>query len=301
MIGFPRKNMPGTRLGISILSGLHAGTGTYADSACCHIGADTACDFALLDLGIQPRHLRVAASGSAVIIEAVDGDAIVNETTPLAAGRGMRSALPVRIRIGDVHLRLHAEEAPGRTQAARGRLPARAWHAVLFACVLGALGLLQAHGLEQAGAAVRYGDEQARTAPAGLRTADTAEVGAALQQRLAAAGLDKLAVSREQGLLRLSGTINASAQSSLHEVQHWFDATYGSTLVLQNAVEVAAPTTQPQLRIRAVWQGPKPYIVDGQGERRYTGAVLDGGWILAGIETGRVVLQRGGEEFSLTL
>jgi hypothetical protein len=300
MIGFPRKNIPGTRLGISILSGLHAGTGTYAESAGCHIGADTACDFALLDDGIQPRHLRVAGSGSAVIIEAMDGDAVINETTPLAAGRGMRCPLPVRIRIGSVHLRLHAENAQGKPAAARGRLPARAWHAVLFACVLGTLGLLQAHGLEQAGAAVRHGETQA-PALGRLPAGDTADVTAALRQRLAAAGLAKLDVSREQGLLRLSGTINANAQASLHEVQHWFDATYGGTLVLRNAVEVAARAVQPQLQIRAVWQGAKPYIVDGQGQRRYAGSVLDGGWILAGIETDRVVLQRGGEEFSLTL
>jgi type III secretion protein D len=290
----------GQGLLVSILSGLHAGVSPHAVDAQCRIGSNPECDIALLDAGVHACHVRITRAGRTVVVEAIDGVAVV-EGAHLPVGRGLRARLPLDMRIGPVRLLLHTDTAHRNGPLSPFPGSRRPWHAAALSVALVVLVATLATSLDEAGATARSDAMPAASSAPTAPHEDPAAVEAALHAQLDHAGLDRLQVVRGDNLLGVSGSLDQPALSRLRSVEQWFDSTYGRAYVLRDTTRIAEPAAQPQLTIRAVWQGPQPYIVDRDGQRRYPGAVLDDGWVLARIETGRILLERGGEQFSLVL
>lgn len=118
-----------------------------------------------------------------------------------------------------------------------------------------------------------------------------------LTARLSAENIQTLRVSVVDGRLAVTGKVSKQDAAAWAAIQQWFDQTYGGRLVLATEVSPASEVRSlPKLQLRAISYGEHPYIVMGDGERYYVGAVLDNGWILREIGEDRLLLAKEGEQ-----
>jgi len=118
-----------------------------------------------------------------------------------------------------------------------------------------------------------------------------------LTARLSAENIQTLRVSVVDGRLAVTGKVSKQDAAAWAAIQQWFDQTYGGHLVLATEVSpVSEVRSLPKLQLRAISYGEHPYIVMGDGERYYEGAVLDNGWILREIGEDRLLLAKEGEQ-----
>ncbi len=80
------------------------------------------------------------------------------------------------------------------------------------------------------------------------------------------------------------------------EAQRWFDSGSGGQTVLVSRVTA---TAAPPLAIQAVWPGPHPYVIDGNGEKLFAGAMLHGGWTVDSIAADHVLIRRGSQTLAV--
>lgn len=135
---------------------------------------------------------------------------------------------------------------------------------------------------------------QAAAAPAHLAALVGAPIGAfhATAAHLAGVGLGGIAlVALANGSVEARGEIMSQQADTWHSVQRWFDADFGSRVMLIDQVSVAAAV--PPLAIQAVWPGAHSYVIDGSGQKLFVGAALHDGWTIESIDAVRVLLRRG--------
>jgi Inner membrane component of T3SS, periplasmic domain len=56
----------------------------------------------------------------------------------------------------------------------------------------------------------------------------------------------------------------------------------------------------PRFDLQAISYSEAPYVITGDGQRRYPGAVLDQGWVIKDIAAGRLTLIKDGKELALS-
>jgi hypothetical protein len=135
--------------------------------------------------------------------------------------------------------------------------------------------------------------------PAGSRI-DPNAVADAMTAKLQEVGLATLATKLDGVRLVVSGEISYEQTDAWAEVQRWFDLTYGERFILASAVEARAPTPFPKFDLQAISYSDAPYVITGDGQRRYPGAILDQGWVIKDIAAGRLTLVKDGKELALS-
>jgi len=123
---------------------------------------------------------------------------------------------------------------------------------------------------------------------------------AALQQRVAAAGIKSVDIAVEDGRLVVRGTLSGQEAIDWAAIQQWFDKTYGRTILLSSRIMPGMAPNLPSLQIQSVWYGERPYVMLADGEHYFKGAVLDNGWTIRDITPDRIVLAKDGNTVSLT-
>ena len=123
---------------------------------------------------------------------------------------------------------------------------------------------------------------------------------AALQQRVAAAGIKSVDITVEDGRLVVRGTLSGQEAIDWAAIQQWFDKTYGRTILLSSRIMPGMAPNLPSLQIQSVWYGERPYVMLADGEHYFKGAVLDNGWTIRDITPDRIVLAKDGNTVSLT-
>ncbi|MFS8149417.1 FHA domain-containing protein [Vreelandella titanicae] len=301
---------------LKVIAGLHRGASiTLTEPVCC-IGSDDSTDVMLGDPGTAPHHIVLRFYGRYIAIEALGGDIIINGRS-VSQGTGLRCELPAKLHFNDVALELSRPPAP----AIFPGLPTvpvrwRKWlnrSATLAALVvtLGVLAFYEFIDVNQADANIGYHpvtatlDEQplVNTGQNASQLMADARPGPvqALRQQLADAGLASLEVTDSGDYIGVSGQYDPDQVGAWNATQRWFDQHYGSHNVLLNEVKQREAPVRPDLQLQAVWLGKNPYVIDARGQRLYPGASLSSGWVISAIETDRVLLSRGDDQFALTL
>lgn len=301
-----------------VVAGTHQGAVVMLDRANYRIGSSPHADIVLSDRGVAAEHAVLHIEDGAVRIDATGADIRVEqELLPISRGRRIR--LPVNVTLGTarIHLSGPARDTRGQRLGELGRWvigkPLTAT-GVLACCALAITVVAQGlprkprtvdpavtAGFAEAGALERSSSGLAQgpsTASSAVQSASTAEDAAhKVTARLSAANIQTLRVSVVDGRLAVVGKVSKQDAAAWAAIQQWFDQTYGGRLVL--ATEVT-PTSEarslPRLQLQAISYGEHPYIVMGDGERYYEGAVLDNGWILREIGEDRLLLAKEGEQ-----
>ena len=257
--------------------------------------------------------------GSRVAIEAVGGDIHVDGRV-IEQGHGQRAVLPINLTVGGTQLRVARDkmfdlaEFPELFSRWRGRLQAGvaafAAFAVVSTLVYYMVDVKQAwasrlpvassvtHDQSRSSGEVRrYDTTDSKSAPRhspGERAVD------ALKQQIASKALAGLVVKNAGNRIIVTGDVSTTERASWTKVQKWFDSHYSDSRVLVSSVQTVSKPRAPNLHFKAVWFGDQPYVVDGNGERRYPGASLGDGWVLDNLHDHRITVRRSGRKFSFT-
>ncbi|WP_256577770.1 MULTISPECIES: FHA domain-containing protein [unclassified Pseudomonas] len=287
---------PGTMV-LDITAGLHQGVSLALDRDLYQLGSGEAADLVLHDPAIAPLHLRIRPEGGQLTLEAVGGSVGIH--TPgqkpwtLAQGHGHRARLPVRLRLGEAELKLHAPQA-GAPRPAQGWRP----HWLLALALL--LICVSAFALRQP-AQPSVPAQAVATPQPGATPATPAQAKAWLDEQLHQAGLASISSETGDHQVIAHGSFMPSQKARWTSVQQGFDRQFGPQLGLRGDVAQHAASETPRVRFQAVWAGPNPYVIDGSGKRLYPGAALEDRWVLERIEANQIVLVRGDERFTFTL
>ena len=287
-----------------VVRGLHDGVRVMLESGVYRIGSTAEADIVLRDAGVVPAHAVLGVQRGNVRLEATGDNVGIGPQTVLK-GHGCRVRLPLEFSIGEACLRLsHVEPQSG------GRSPwAVTGLAVACVCAIAllALGFLR----EEGKARVELAPPPAPTTR--LASSDPAAGLAALarsereqvvdprtleraQQEVAArlkdAKIHMLRVNVEDGRLTVSGILLAHERAKWSEIQYWFDQTYRGRLGLTANFTENKP---PNLQLRAVWFGDRPYVITADGQHFNQGAVLDDGWVVQEIAQDHLLLAKDGD------
>lgn len=287
---------PGTTV-LDITAGLHQGVSLALDRDLYQLGSGEAADLVLHDPAVAPLHLRIRPEGNQLTLEAVGGSVEIN--TPgqspwtLQQGHGHRARLPMRLRMGQAELKLHAPQAAHPRPATRWQPHWLVALALLLVCV-------SAFALRQP--AQPAAPAQAVAAPQAVAVPATpAQAKAWLDEQLRQAGLASISSEAGDHQVIAHGFFLPAQKAGWNSVQQGFDSRFGPQLGLRGDVTQHAASDIPRVRFQAVWAGPNPYVIDGSGKRLYPGAALEDRWVLERIEANQIVLVRGDERFTFTL
>lgn len=257
----------------------------------CSIGSSPGCDVLLIGDDIAATHVRIHLYGSNASVEAIDGDVGREGQSPVTAGYGYRAALPLDFLLGDTHVRISRKVTEGR----------RLKPLVIGA---GAFLLLTLIVMALARATDPSPDEQRTSVSAitdGARGKEATEAVRQLRARIDGAGLSALRLVDNGGRIEVSGHVSPEDMAVWHNIEQWFDATYGEQYMLASLVEAGTSAATPHVRLQAVWLGEQPYVIDGRGERRYPGDPLTDGWMVKSIEADHVTVSRDGQDVAIAL
>ncbi len=273
-----------------ILTGPHAQVAVPLRQGPNTVGADPGSDVVLADALMAPSHFTLRRADAAIRLLATGGPVSLGGTTV-----GLGESAPCRdgmtFQAGDTAFQLTgvSPAAAARRRASRPAVFATA--AALAVIVLVFLAL-------SAGARQGAAPPLASATAAAARPAVAADALHALQERLAAANLGVVALTAlADGSVEARGEIMPQQMPAWHEQQHWFDGAFGGRAVLVN--QVTASAAAPPLAIQAVWPGPHPYVIDGAGQKLFTGAALRSGWTVERIEADCVLIRRGGQTLAV--
>jgi hypothetical protein len=306
------------QLRFEVVAGTHQGAVVMLDRADYRIGSSPDADIILSDSGVAADHAVLHIEQSTVRIDATGADIRVGQEL-LPVSRGRRVRLPVSFTLGTarIHLCGPNRDTAGQRLGEIGRVvigkPLTATGVLacfVLAVTMVAQGLPRkartadlavTTGFSEAGASERLASGLAQgpsTASSEGQSASTADDAAhQLTARLNAANIQTLRVSVVDGRLAVAGKVSKQDAAAWAAIQQWFDQTYGARLVLATEVSAASESRSlPKLKLQAISYGEHPYIMMGDGERYYEGAVLDNGWILREIGEDRLLLAKEGEQ-----
>jgi hypothetical protein len=316
-----------SRLKLEVVGGAHRGAVLVLDGPDYRIGSSPNADIVLSDPGIAPEHAVLHVERGMVRIGASGADIMV-EQEPVPLSRGCRVKLPASFSLGAAEIILSDADQADAGEAGTGRsrtdaIPARAdsrWRrlvdlaiakplpaAGVLACIIlsGAFVIGRVMMPGSTGTSGRVPPPVTANAPGSTTEAALREVAeeamGELKTRLAAANIDTLETSTENGRLTVTGALATKrAEADWAAIRQWFDETYGRRLVLSRIEPPPKAMSMPALQIGGVWYGEHPYIVTGNGEHYFNGAILENGWIIRDIGAERVVLAKDGETVTLT-
>ena len=112
--------------------------------------------------------------------------------------------------------------------------------------------------------------------------------------------IDSISLKAGTGIVSATGTIDPELKDDWRSAQVWFDENFGQRLVLQSDVNALPrkPVKSP-ITIQSVWSGKNAYLIDGDGNKHFEGAVLRDGWVLEKIQPDRVLIRRDKEPLVL--
>ncbi|EJN00962.1 FHA domain-containing protein [Phyllobacterium sp. YR531] len=297
-----RFQEPKTALLLKVTAGVHDGVLLPLEGGSYRLGSAADCDLTLSDRDVRAHHMTLQLQGSAVLIEAIDGEVVIDGDTLVPVGHGVRAPLPFTVKIGTATIELSSPVSEGEGLR---KMPRASWIAIGG----GALTLLTIAAV-QAGVGDFLGSNSTTLTHHSAKHGQTIEsvhapaaaepVAASLQTKLTEVGLSGLKINAEGTRLTVSGALSAEDSKAWGNIQNWFDRTYGGTYVLTSMVGAMAPKVLPKFNLQAVWFGDAPYAISSDGTRLYKGAALEDGWIIKDIRDGRLTAARQGEEFVLT-
>ena len=284
---------------LRVASGPHAQAQATLGPGRTTVGRSTSNDVVLEDPMMAPLHFAVAhAPGrprASLRLEALDGPLILDGRT-LPPGSSIACGGGTVFHAGSTEFELSGSGAA----AAVRRWPSRTALATGFGagvvCAGIALVSVALHASLSRKAVVGPHPVAAISRP--LHPAASVHAQDALQQRLDSAGLSGIALaSLPNGAVEARGEIMQSQLAAWLDTQRWFDGQFGGKATLVD--QVSATNTAPPLAIAAVWPGPNPYVIDGSGQKLFTGAPLRSGWTLERIEPDRVIIRRSGQTLAV--
>ena len=304
----PQKS---AKIKFEVVAGVHQGAELLLNRSDYRIGSSPNADIVLSDPGVAAEHAVLRIEHSTVRIDAIGADVTVEQTL-LPVLRGRRVRLPVSLAVGAARVSL---SDPDRNGSPIGefsrRLSAKPLAAAgVFACLVLAItvvaqgpqkmrtgDLATTTGSSVAGALEHSTPGSASTANSDGQSKSTVEDAAhELSARLDAAKIRTLRVSAVDGRLAVAGKVSKQDAIGWAAIQQWFDQTYGGHLVLTPEIGPDGEMRRmPAFQLQAIYYGEHPYIVSGDGERYFEGAVLDNGWIIRQIGEDRVLLAKDGE------
>lgn len=299
-------------IALSVTHGFHAGAELNLIESQYTVGSSTESDIVLRDDGIAPIHARLRRKGGQIEIEAVGGDVTLASGETIHEGHGSRCRLPVRISVGDAHIRLVGPERPASRWSVSNRplLIAGSVFFAVFAVSVAANGLSFTKpdgGGESASPGskftkVAYAGEAGQdvlddSSPAQIQSAAEAE--SQLRLRLEQGGISTLAVERSPGRLLVSGMIPNEKSGVWTETQSWFDQAYGAHIPLVSNVMIGNAEQAPRLTLQAIWYGERPYVIAADGARYHEGAFTNDGWTIKQIGEAELLLTKGGATVAL--
>lgn len=291
---------------LSVAAGLHEGAAIELREPIYVIGSGSDVDIVLKDSGIEARHALVRRSGRRIEVEALGGDLRVG-SREIPKGHGYRGNLPMEFAIGGATVRIDRQDQPA-SQMAFTR------STTIAAAAFGLFAILIAVGMNAPSLAKPEEGNPATAATEGVQVAalggglpgtpqgGKANAAAALEQlaaRLEEAGIDGITLSAENQRLVASGAVPKDKSETWTNMQAWFDQTYGDRVVLASDVTVAGVEAPPRLALQAVWFGPRPYILAGDGTRYHEGAYIDNGWAISKIGDKALLLTKDGATIAL--
>ena len=295
---FARSTEAPIRAVLHVTGGLHREAEVSLDGDVQRIGSSPDDDIVLLDEGVAPHHANLRRDGARVEIEAVGGEITLADGTEVAPGFAGRFKLPVTFVVGGAELCVRGEARSSRfAHVITAMLVATAVLATVTQTVL----WIVSDDLSQPNGTTNESRE-AKAARGGVPAAEPDRLGnarAALQARLAAAGLTSLDLRSEAGRLIVTGAVTPKQAAQWQELDRWFDATYAGDPPLVAAV-TNAKSEKPAVALKAVWTGARPFVVTEDDIMHYEGDALPGGWTIITIGPGQVVLTRSGETVALT-
>ena len=289
-------------LELSVTGGLHSGAAVGLRQSEYTIGSDVQSDIVLRDAGVFPLHAQLRRRSGRLYLEAVEADLVVNDGQVIPKGSGFRCKLPVEVSIGGAKLNLRSPvDSPVDKYKLARALPVVAIIAAVCGLVIAASNLSQAEAdggrADKPGASIAAVDFEVRDYPAQISSGAVARE---LDEKLAASGLDGIAVEEAGGRLIVSGALPGSKAPAWANLQAWFDQKFGSDVVLVSKVIVGSGEHgKPRLTLQGIWHGDRPYIIGGDGTRYHEGAFTNDGWLISRIGDRELILEKGGATFAL--
>jgi hypothetical protein len=304
---------------LQVMEGVHEGVSMPLVKSAYSIGCKPGVDIMLADSGIAPEHGIVRLHGSAVLVEAAGGEIGVGKRC-IPHGHGCRVTLPVELKFGTAIVKIARNRSDGspwrsRRMVYRGAAIAGIGFAMLvplsgfdtdaaitrLSLVVPSDAIVSPFQLVQGSVGLPSGTfTVASTGSAAAPGVDPNVIAEALATKLREAGLGHLVTKMEGIRTVVSGVISHEQVSAWSEVQRWFDRTYGAHFILASAVEARAPSGNPRFDLQAISYSETPYVITGDGQRRYPGAILDQGWVIKDIHAGRLTLVKDGKELALS-
>ncbi|CAM4083237.1 hypothetical protein BOTU111921_10840 [Bordetella tumbae] len=274
-----------------ILSGVHKGAAVPLEAnAAYRLGADVACDIVLRDAGIASHHVTLNIAEGELSLASHADLVQTDRKLKILDGHVCESRLPLSFSIGDTRMQVaysrdgHASRSSAVSSRLKVLLPAMVGISVV-------LGYMLWYPVGVASEANAQASLNALAEPAKKLPIDL--VRRQLESRLKASGLGQLQVRAGQSQMEVSGELPVDTRAQWHEIQMWFDRAYGKDYLLRSKLTEAQAV---RMAIQAVWTGASPYIIDGQGQRRYPGSVVEDGWVLEKIDRHEVVLVKNGQQ-----
>jgi len=114
---------------------------------------------------------------------------------------------------------------------------------------------------------------------------------AALRQKLDEVGLNNVRSFEDSDTMTVSvvGTLQESQRRKWQEVHAWFDARYGTKMLMDVDVDYASNSVTLPFSIEAIWGGASPRITLHDGSRRGVGELLPGDWRLDKVTSVRIL------------
>jgi pSer/pThr/pTyr-binding forkhead associated (FHA) protein len=304
---------------LEVVGGIHEGVSMPLEKSVYTIGSRPGVDIMLGDRGIAPEHGIVRFNGSAVFVEAAGGEIGLGKRR-IPHGHGCRAMLPVDLTLGTATVRIARNQSShGRWRSGRVVFRGAAFAALGFAALVPLSGLDTDAAIGRLSSAAALGNrawpfpsvegrpststDVMNTAAVGVPASPDVEpdvVADALTAKLRDAGLASLMTRMDGIRVVVSGMISHEQTSAWSEVQRWFDRSYGGRFILASAVEARALNGLPKFDLQAISYSEAPYVITGDGQRRYPGAILDQGWVIKNIAAGRLTLIKDGKELALS-
>lgn len=290
-----------------VQNGLHSDAVMTLGTEPVIIGSGPQATMALLDEGIAAQHVSIKPQPErAFLLQALAPDVVVN-MVPLPSGESTIVTAPATLRLGTVSLHLGSDGTLASSSETFTRatedIPATKRKINPTLMVVGgmatALMLVVIQALSHSAtparrtdmASVSHTPDPSAAQPVPQLVSD-AELGRLVVQELTKNNLPELRVSASSGVIIIDGSLSAQEMKTFHEVEKWFDASFGTQAVWVSNVSPSPATPLVDVPIQAVWTGKNPNIVV-HSQRYRVGTEIVTGLSLFEIRKHTVIMRKG--------
>ncbi|RDJ01006.1 SctD/MshK family protein [Rhizobium grahamii] len=277
-------------LHFEVLSGLYSGLTDKAAMGTTIIGSGHDADLVFVEQGLEAHHVRISLLGASIEVEALAPGTSLEGHGIIAVGERVVAAHPVVIYAGEMSILWRVKENEQATSVDVSRLMILVLAIVLLSCIgIGIGSYDRARSLTSPVAEVVSKPTFSR--PDNLTIQATAKD---LQKELIREGLLNIKVGCARGVVTTEGTVTPALVSRWQKARQWFDHRSNGSLILVDGVVVKDETAPPTIAVEGVWRGALPYLLIS-GQKYFAGALLDDGWTVDRIESGRAMLSKNGQ------